>query len=57
MTVRIDEIVTEMAEAPPANRGTGGSEAGGAASPVEDLDRLEYELERRRHRVARLWAD
>ena len=57
MTVRIDEVVTDVAEAPSAQRGTGGGEGGGSASPVEDLDRLEYELERRRHRVARLWAD
>lgn len=58
MTVRIDELVTDVAEeAPVAQRGTGGGEAGGAASPIEDLDRLEYELERRRHRLARLWAD
>jgi len=56
MTVRIDELVTEVAEAPPAQRGTGG-ESVGAASPIEDLDRLEFELERRRHRLARLWAD
>lgn len=57
MTVRIDEIVTDMAEEPPANRGAAGPEAGGAASPIEDLDRLEHELERRRQRLARLWAD
>ncbi len=57
MTVRIDEIVTDMAEEPSAARAAGGSEAAGAASPVENLDRLEYELERRRHRLARLSAD
>lgn len=57
MTVRIDEVVTDVAEEPSAARGTGGAEGGGPASPVEDLDRLEYELERRRHRLARLWAD
>lgn len=57
MTVRIDELVTEMAEEPSVQRGTAGAEAGGAASPVEDLDRLEYELDRRRQRLARLWAD
>ena len=57
MTVRIDEIVTDVAEAPTAQRGIGGDSGGGSASPAEDLDRLEYELERRRHRLARLWAD
>ncbi len=57
MAVRIDEIVTETAEEPAADRGAAGAEAGGASSPLEDLDRLEYELERRRHRLARLWAD
>ncbi|MGA9582595.1 MAG: hypothetical protein WBR13_11580 [Allosphingosinicella sp.] len=54
--MRIDEIVTDMADEPAADRGAGGS-ASCAASPVEDLDRLEHELERRRHRLARLWAD
>ncbi|HET9638530.1 MAG TPA: hypothetical protein VFP12_04915 [Allosphingosinicella sp.] len=57
MTVRIDEIVTDVAEEPVAQRGTGGGEGGGSAGPAEDLDRLEYELERRRQRLARLWAD
>ncbi|HEU0098575.1 MAG TPA: hypothetical protein VFQ67_07350 [Allosphingosinicella sp.] len=57
MTVRIDEVVTDVAEEPPARRGDGGGEGGGPASAVEDLDRLEYELGRRRHRLARLWAD
>lgn len=57
MTVRIDEIVTDMAEEPSADRAAGGSEPVCAASPAEDLDRLERELERRRHRLARLWAD
>jgi hypothetical protein len=58
MTVRIDEIVTDVAEEPSASRGTGGAEGGGgAAGPFDDLDRLEHELERRRHRLARLWAD
>ena len=56
MTVRIDEIVTEMAEEPSADRGAGGS-ASCAAAPFEDLDRLEHELDRRRQRLARLWAD
>ncbi len=57
MTVRIDELVTEMAEEPSAQRGTGGAVAGGGANPIEDLDRLEVELDRRRQRLARLWAD
>lgn len=57
MTVRIDELVTDMAEEPSAQRGANGAEAGGGASPAEDLDRLEYELDRRRQRLARLWAD
>ena len=57
MTVRIDELVTDVAEEPPVQRGTAGAEAGGGPGSVEDLDRLEYELERRRQRLARLWAD
>jgi hypothetical protein len=57
MTVRIDEIVTDLAEEPSARRGTAGSEPPAAASLVEDFDRLEHELERRRQRLARLWAD
>lgn len=57
MTVRIDELVTDVAVEPAAQRGTGGAEGGGSASAVEDLDRLEHELERRRQRLARLWAD
>ena len=57
MTVRIDELVTDVAEEPPAQRGTGGGEGGGSASPVGDLDCLEYEIKRRWHRLARLWAD
>lgn len=57
MTVRIDEIVTDMAEEPSARRGVGGAETGRAPSPVEDFDRLEHEFERRHQRLARLWAD
>lgn len=57
MTVRIDEIVTDMAEEPSADRGAAVSRAGCAASPIDELDRLEHELERRRQRLARLWAD
>lgn len=57
MTVRIDEIVTEVAEEPSARRGGGGSEAGASTGPAEDLDRLEHEFERRHQRLARLWAD
>lgn len=57
MTVRIDEVVTEVGEEPAASRGTGGAEGGGASTAALDLDRLDYELGRRRHRRARLWAD
>lgn len=58
MTVRIDEVVTDTAPEPSATRGTGGGEGGGGgSSPIEDLDRLEQAFERRRHRLARLWAD
>lgn len=57
MTVRIDEIVTDMAEEPSARRGVAGAEMGPAAGPVDDLERLEHELERRHQRLARLWAD
>jgi hypothetical protein len=57
MTVRIDEVVTDMAEEPVVRRGAGGSESDGATGLTDDLDRLEYELERRRHRLVRLWAD
>lgn len=57
MTVRIDEIVTDMAEEPSARRGLAGAETGAETGPMEDLDRLEHELERRNQRLARLWAD
>lgn len=56
MTIRIDEVVTEVTDEAPARRGDG-SEGAGAASPVGDLDRIERELERHRQRLARLWAD
>ena len=57
MTVRIDELVTDVAAEPPVQRGTGGGEGGGSAGACDDLDGLEHALERRRHRLARLWAD
>lgn len=57
MTVRIDEVVAEVGEEPPASRGTGTGGEGGTAGGSLDLDRLDYELGRRRHRLARLWAD
>jgi len=29
----------------------------GAASQLPDLDRLQFQIDRRRHRAERLWAD
>lgn len=57
MTVRIDEIVTDMAEEPSERRGVAGGETGATAGSIPDLDRLEQEIERRCQRLARLWAD
>jgi hypothetical protein len=54
MSVVIDEVVSEVAEPPVA--GTVAAALPGAAPPL-DLDRLAYEMARRRHRAQRLWAD
>jgi hypothetical protein len=60
MPVRIDEVVAEVGDesAPGGTRSGGaGGGAGGAAGGAPDMDRLDQELERRRQRAARLWAD
>ena len=57
MAVMIEEMVTETvdegsrgaAAAPSATVGGGGEEP--------DLDKLDYQMARRRQRAARLWAD
>jgi hypothetical protein len=56
MAVVIDELVTE------APHETGGApaekaNAGGAAPAELDMGRFDYEMGRRLHRAARLWAD
>jgi hypothetical protein len=56
MAVVIDEMVTE------APQETGGAAAetssGGGSAPAElDMGRFDYEMGRRLHRAARLWAD
>lgn len=54
MSVVIDEVIAETSEAPaPA----AAAPAAAAATPPMDLDRLDYQLARRRHRLERLWAD
>jgi hypothetical protein len=55
MSVMIDEVVSEVAEPPAA--GTVAAASPGTAAPPLDLDRLAYEMARRRHRAQRLWAD
>lgn len=58
MSVVIDEVVTDLPAE--SSRSTPGASAvggapGGRRDP--DLDRLGYQLARRRHRRQRLWAD
>jgi hypothetical protein len=57
MAVMIEEIVTETVDegtrgAPAAPSATAG---GGGEEP--DIDKLDYQMARRRQRAARLWAD
>jgi hypothetical protein len=55
MSVVIDEVITESGAAPaPAAAAV---PAASADVEPDDLDRLDYELARRRHRAERLWAD
>jgi ribosomal protein L12E/L44/L45/RPP1/RPP2 len=55
MSVSIEEVMAESGEeaapAPPAPA----PKTAGRQEP--DLDRLEYQMARRHHRLARLWAD
>ena len=53
MPVAIDELVSEVPDAPAASPAA----APPRTSPPVDMDRLDYETARRRHRVLRLWAD
>ena len=56
MSVVIDEVIAEMGEpAPPAHSASG--EAAAPAEQTENLDRIAFQMGRRRHRVERLWAD
>ncbi len=55
MSVVIDEVVSEVAEPPVA--GAAAAAPSGAAAPPLDLERLAFEMARRRHRAQRLWAD
>lgn len=55
MSVIIDEVVSEAGEPPAAGPVAAAPPA--AAAPPVDLDRLAYEMARRRHRAQRLWAD
>lgn len=57
MAVKIEEMVTETVDegtrgAPAAPSATAG---GGVQEP--DIDKLDYQMARRRQRSARLWAD
>ena len=58
MSVVIDEVVTDL-PAEPRRSSHGASPSAGATSGRRDpdLDRLGYQLARRRHRRQRLWAD
>jgi hypothetical protein len=58
MSVVIDEVVTDL-PAEPSRSAHGASPGGGSQSGRRDpdLDRLGYQLARRRHRRQRLWAD
>lgn len=55
MSVVIDEIISEPAAAPPA--AAAAAETPATAAQLPDLERLDHELRRRRHRAERLWAD
>lgn len=57
MPVMIEEMVHERPEEAtraPVTAGGGGANAGTAEA---DVDRVEYQLARRRQRARRLWAD
>lgn len=56
MAVVIDEMVTEA----PQETGSAPAEtaSSGRSAPAElDMGRIDYEMGRRLHRAARLWAD
>ncbi|MDB5706039.1 MAG: hypothetical protein JWN66_3155 [Sphingomonas bacterium] len=57
MSVVVGEVVNE----PVSERASGASGGGGSATSARDreidLDRLDYGLARRAHRLERLWAD
>jgi hypothetical protein len=58
MAVMIEEMVTETVDegtrgAPAAPSAT----AGGGGGEEPDIDKLDYQMARRRQRAARLWAD
>lgn len=56
MAVVIEEMVTETAEE--ATRAAPAApSAAGSGSDEPDIDKLDYQMARRRHRAARLWAD
>ncbi|MDT8760256.1 hypothetical protein MZO42_16265 [Sphingomonas psychrotolerans] len=57
MGVIVEEMTSEVGDppVPPSESARGGA----AAGPTRDvdLDRLEYAMRRRQHRIERLWAD
>jgi hypothetical protein len=56
MEVVIEEMVTETAEEATRAAPAAPSPAGGG-SDEPDIDKLDYQMARRRHRAVRLWAD
>ena len=55
MSVVIDEVISETGEAPAAGP-VAAATVSSRPAPI-DMDRLDYEARRRRHRAERLWAD
>ena len=57
MSVVIDEMVHEVGEPAPQRSASAPAASGVTARQMPDLDRLEFQFGRRRHRAERLWAD
>ena len=57
MSVVIYEMVHEVGEPAPQRSAAAPAASGGAERQLPDLDRLEFQIGRRRHRAERLWAD